>query len=182
MATIVAAVPPAISYVILYCLRYSTARLPIQDRNTASMASSSCLYGSAGNFLPSSSHRDLDDATIAFSTSRLERSLPLAMLSILRASMPRIILPSICINRQYVSHANSGLPLCFASPSTVSSFRPRLRIVSIIPGIETGEPERTDTRRGLSRSPNFFPVSPSNRLIDLRTSSIKPSGKRLPAS
>ena len=35
-----------------------------------------------------------------------------------------------------------------ASPSTASSFRPRLRIVSIIPGIEIAAPERTETSSG----------------------------------
>ena len=35
--------------------------------------------------------------------------------------------------------------------ATASSFSPRLRIVSIIPGIETAAPERTDTSSGSSR-------------------------------
>ena len=44
-----------------------------------------------------------------------------------------------------------------ASPSTVSSLRPRLSTVSIMPGIEAREPERTDTSSGLSTSPNLAP-------------------------
>ena len=42
--------------------------------------------------------------------------------------------------------------------STTSSFRPRFRIVSIMPGIDARAPERTETSRGFSRSPNFLPV------------------------
>ena len=34
-------------------------------------------------------------------------------------------------------------------------------MVSIIPGIDALAPERTETRRGFSRSPNFLPVTPS---------------------
>ena len=45
------------------------------------------------------------------------------------------------------------------SPSTESSFNPRLRIVSIIPGIETAAPERTDTSSGSAGSPKRFPSS-----------------------
>lgn len=57
------------------------------------------------------------------------------------------------------SNAGSGLPAIIAA--TTSSLRPRLRIVSIIPGIEALAPERTDTRRGFLRSPNFFPLTSS---------------------
>jgi len=38
-----------------------------------------------------------------------------------------------------------------------------LRIVSIIPGIETLAPERTDTSKGFFASPNFFPAALSRR-------------------
>ena len=48
--------------------------------------------------------------------------------------------------------------LASASASTVWSFRPRLRIVSIMPGIESRAPERTETSSGFFRSPNFLPV------------------------
>ena len=45
------------------------------------------------------------------------------------------------------------------SASTVSSFRPRFRIVSIMPGIESRAPERTATSNGIfSVSPNFVPM------------------------
>ncbi len=55
-----------------------------------------------------------------------------------------------------------GANLADARVSTTSSFKPRFRIVSIIPGIEALAPERTETRRGFSLSPNFFPVISSN--------------------
>ena len=42
---------------------------------------------------------------------------------------------------------------------TVLAFNPRLRIVSIIPGIEIAAPERTETRSGSSGSPKRLPLS-----------------------
>jgi hypothetical protein len=45
------------------------------------------------------------------------------------------------------------------SASTVSSLRPRFRMVSIMPGIESRAPERTATRSGMpSVAPNFVPM------------------------
>ena len=41
--------------------------------------------------------------------------------------------------------------------ATTSSFRPRFRMVSIMPGMEARAPERTETSRGFFRSPNFLP-------------------------
>ena len=49
--------------------------------------------------------------------------------------------------------------------STTFSLRPRLRMVSIMPGMEALAPERTETSRGFSRSPNFLPVIPSILVI-----------------
>ena len=43
-----------------------------------------------------------------------------------------------------------------ASEITVWSFSPKLRIVSIIPGIETLAPDLTETNKGFVKSPNFF--------------------------
>jgi len=48
--------------------------------------------------------------------------------------------------------------LCFAIISTTWSFIPRFRLVSIIPGMESRAPDRTDTSKGRSLSPNFFPT------------------------
>ena len=44
-----------------------------------------------------------------------------------------------------------------ASPSTISSLMPRLSRVSIIPGMETEAPERTETSKGLTGLPNSAP-------------------------
>ena len=57
-----------------------------------------------------------------------------------------------------------------ASPTTDSSLMPRLRIVSIMPGIEIAAPERTDTSSGSSGSPKRLPVFSSSAremLLDL---------------
>jgi Cu/Ag efflux protein CusF len=50
-------------------------------------------------------------------------------------------------------------------PCTVSSLRPRLRIVSIMPGIESRAPERTAKRSGLARLPKPLPRIFSMRLM-----------------
>ena len=49
-----------------------------------------------------------------------------------------------------------------AIASTTSLFKPRFRIVSIIPGIDALAPERTDTSNGLAGFPNCLPVILSN--------------------
>ena len=61
-------------------------------------------------------------------------------------------------------------PVRVATASTAWSFIPRLRIVSIMPGIEARAPERTDTSSGISLSPNFIPVSFSIFFIAFSTS------------
>ena len=49
--------------------------------------------------------------------------------------------------------------------ASVASFRPRFRIVSIIPGIDTGAPERTLTSSGSAGSPKRRPTAASTRAI-----------------
>ncbi len=49
-----------------------------------------------------------------------------------------------------------------------------------MPGIEKGAPERTETSRGFSGSPNFFPVLASTARKPSMTCSHMPSGKFLP--
>ena len=83
---------------------------------------------------------------------------------------PSTTSPYICTKRRYESHAKRGLPVRLATASTASSFMPRLRIVSIMPGIEARAPERTDTRSGISRSPNFMPVRRSMFFMAFSTS------------
>ena len=95
-------------------------------------------------------------------------------------SMSSTILPNICTNRRYESYAKRSLPVCCASPPTDTSFSPRLRTVSIIPGIENAAPERTDTSSGS--------VGIAEPLAHLRfergaappaTSSMRPVGHRV---
>ena len=92
------------------------------------------------------------------------------------------IRPNIWMNRRYASQPNRSLPVSAISPWSVSSFRPRLRTVSIIPGIENLAPERTLTRSGFDASPKPLPVRRSTSLTASRTSSQSPSGSRSPAS
>ena len=80
------------------------------------------------------------------------------------------------ISRRYASYAKRrSFPVAFASPSTDASVRPRLRIVSIMPGIETAAPDRTETSSGLVLSPNFLPcllLEQRDVLVDLVHQSV----------
>ena len=58
-----------------------------------------------------------------------------------------------------VWRAKSASPASRARAASTSSVMPRLRTVSIIPGIEARPPERTDTSNGFFESPNALPVS-----------------------
>src|SRR5262249_33261367 len=95
-------------------------------------------------------------------------------------SMPSTILPNICTKRRYESYAKRSLSVCLARPPTDRSLRPRLRTVSIIPGIENGAPERTETSSGSASSPRRLPIFPSSASRAGATSSIRPSGSRSP--
>ena len=55
------------------------------------------------------------------------------------------------------------LPVVLATVSATPRLRPRFRIVSIIPGIETGPPERTERSSGCRPSPKRLPVNCSSR-------------------
>src|SRR5437899_2222147 len=85
--------------------------------------------------------------------------------------------PYIWTKRRYESYAKRGFLEPAISPSTVASFKPRLRMVSIIPGIETAAPERTDTSSGFLGSPNFFLLTRSSCFRWRSTSSRISSGK-----
>ena len=60
----------------------------------------------------------------------------------------------LCIRDR--SLANLPLEVFFFNAITVLSFNPKFKIVSIMPGIETLEPDLTDNRSGFVKSPNFF--------------------------
>ena len=71
-------------------------------------------------------------------------------------------------------------PVCSARPCTVSSLRPRLSTVSIIPGIENAAPERTETSKGFCGSPKRLPTFSSILRKPSLTWSQRPSGKFFP--
>ena len=73
--------------------------------------------------------------------------------------------------------ANAASPVTAARPSVVAAFRPRLRIVSIIPGIETGAPERTRHQQRVGRIAEPAPVAASTSAIRSRSSASRPSGQ-----
>ena len=65
------------------------------------------------------------------------------------------------------------------SPTAVDAFSPTFRIVSIIPGIDTGAPDRTLTSNGLPGLPKLRPANPSSRDTWTRSSSSSPAGQPL---
>ena len=68
----------------------------------------------------------------------------------------------ICTKRRHASQAKRSFLVAAARPATERSFSPKFRIVSIIPGIERAEPDRTLTRRGLFGSPSCMFVTRSS--------------------
>ena len=89
------------------------------------------------------------------------------------------IRPNIWMNRRYASQPKRSLPVSAIRPCSVCSLRPRLRTVSIIPGIENLAPERTDTSSGFFASPKPLPDRRSTSRIASRTSSHRPAGSCL---
>ena len=87
--------------------------------------------------------------------------------------------PYIWRKRRRQSRANRS-PAAAARPLIVEEFKPRFRIVSIIPGIEDRAPERTETRSGLDGSPKRRPAASSTRARASATSLFKPSGPAPP--
>ena len=60
---------------------------------------------------------------------------------------------NIWTRRRYESSTKRSSPVRSIMPLAVSSLRPTLSTVSIIPGIENLAPERTETSSGLRASP-----------------------------
>mmetsp|Transcript_11994 Transcript_11994/g.19825 ORF Transcript_11994/g.19825 Transcript_11994/m.19825 type:complete len:221 (-) Transcript_11994:1986-2648(-) len=164
--------------------RYFTALGEYQDLNTACTAMFSCSQGSAGTvaiFLNSftTSTRSAMVRRLSWGTPRFSRAT-CSTSSYSCLSTPRTTLPNICRKRRYVSNAQRGLLLILASTSTISSLIPRFSIVSIMPGIDTAAPERTDSSRGgfngccvLKFPPNCFPVCDSISCTPLVYSATK---------
>ncbi len=73
--------------------------------------------------------------------------------------MPSTMRPYMAMKRRYESYANRSCPVASARPSTETSLSPRLRTVSIIPGIENAAPERTLTSSGSCASPSLRPIT-----------------------
>ena len=90
--------------------------------------------------------------------------------------------PNIATNRRQASHAKRSLPVSAIRPCTVSGLSPRLRTVSIMPGMLKAAPERTDTSSGFSASPKPLPVCCSSSFMCATTSSHSPAGSSLPAA
>ena len=63
-----------------------------------------------------------------------------------------------------------------ANPSTVRSFNPTFKTVSIIPGIDARAPERTETSNGFAGSPNRMPIERSTFFKACNASSQRPGG------
>ena len=149
------------------------ARWLFHELNTAPIAPQSCCCTSCGKSLPvfsrtmplyvSTSPRS-PSAGISASvfTPDLSRSAK-SSCSKRSLSISSTTPEYIWMKRRYESSAKRSSFDDFASPCTVSSFRPRLRIVSIMPGIEARAPERTETSSGCSRSPKLRPTDFSTR-------------------
>ena len=68
-----------------------------------------------------------------------------------------------------------GRPRPTARPSVVAALRPRLRMVSSMPGMETGAPERTLTSSGSRGSPKVRPTCSPMRATCARSSASSPA-------
>ena len=79
-------------------------------------------------------------------------------------------------SRQLAAKASSP-DACGRGRASVASLSPRSRIVSIIPGIETGAPDRTLTSSGSAGSPNRRPTAASTAAIALAQLVVEPVGQ-----
>ena len=173
--------------------RYVRARGVFHDANTAVIAPSSCSRGSSGKSRPVWLAADLQELLDRAPRARPRRDRRrrrrrAQLLARVSASSntslgtPSTTFAYICTKRRCESAAKRGVPDASASPRGERGFSPRFRIVSIIPGIDTGEPERTETRSGSSGSPRRLPQRSSSAARCLDTCSSRPSGHVPPAS
>ena len=152
-------------------LLYTFARGLSHERNTASIANFNCSTGSEGKSVPNwflysalnCSASVLRSCAVSSTSNLTPFSSFILSMSCSKYFLPTSITTSenIWMKRLYESYtkrSNAGSGLCAIIAATTSSLRPRLRIVSIIPGIDALAPERTDTSNGFSRSPNFLPL------------------------
>ena len=120
---------------------------PILDLYSALNAPANSLRSSAVNSVSRVTPRASFISSMSFSKNALPTSMTTS--------------EYIWMKRRYESQAQRGLPDLAISVSTTVSLIPRLRIVSIMPGMEARAPERTETSSGTSGSPNFLPCSAS---------------------
>jgi hypothetical protein len=71
---------------------------------------------------------------------------------------------------------NRSSALALANPATDMSFSPTLSTVSIMPGIDTGAPDRTETSRGSTGAPSTLPLACCNPSRCSSISVQSPSG------
>ena len=179
---------PGISFNWRYRIALSFIQLP----NTAPIAPHNCSMGSSGKSRPvfslmaalNSSTSSFISSVVSSVSSSTPRSFFFFSMITSKGSSSSLFTglrssttsPYICTNLLNESHAKRGLPEILARPSVISSLIPRLRTVSIIPGMETRAPERTENNNGLDGSPNFLPCSASTLASAAFTSSSNPSG------
>ena len=168
--------------------RYTLARSLFQLSNTANTDPQSCSQGSTGKSRPmrarinalnrcTSSLRSAVSRSVSSLTPRF--SLTMSMItsngscsSLDTGFRPITTSPYIWMKRRYESQAKRSLLVLAARPATASSFRPRFRIVSIMPGIDARAPERTDSSSGSSLLPKRLPISRSSWATPAFTSSL----------
>ena len=108
------------------------------------MAPHSCSCGSSGNGLPVLQHQRLvlgnQLAQVVLGQVGIDADatrLPLGVQERLERGVPKTTSPYICTKRRYESYTKRALPERLMRPAAVVSFSPRLRMVSIMPDIET---------------------------------------------
>ena len=151
--------------------RYSRARSLHHERCTASTAAINCSMGARGKRRPASSAWISRNSPAMARSPRWSRSgrpnthscrrILATAWSKGRESQPSTISANWRMRRRYESQVRRGLPVRRSNPERVSSFRPTLSSVSIIPGIDCGAPERTATSSGRRSAPNARPVASS---------------------
>ena len=140
------------------------ARWLFQELNTAPIAPHSCSCTSCGKSRPifswtsflyvATSSRKASAGICASVCAPACSRAAVSSCSKCSRSISSTTSEYIWMKRRYESNANRS-SADSARPCTVSSLRPRLRIVSIMPGIDARAPERTETRSGFLRSPNL---------------------------
>ncbi len=179
-----------------FILLYASALALFQDLKTAPMAPHNCSTGSSGNSTSSFALMSaLNDETRSFRSSTVKSMSSVMPLAFFFSSMsaskgssscllwglsPSTTSPYMATKRRKQSQANHSFPVNSASPFTVRAFSPRLRTVSIMPGMLALAPDLMESRSGFLGSPNFMPISSSTRFRLARTSSVSPSGNFIP--